>query len=355
MTRYIVAALAALGLVAALEVLGIQRHEGISTVQVPRSVAAMTATQKSLVRVAYHYGPGSGIRYVWGGTSPRGFDCSGYVYFVHGRAGIWIPRDSRSQWASSSGVRVARGQERPGDVVFFVGYLGGSNYGGAPGHVGMYVGHGKMIDYYSSGWPARIMSLSAHRGYMGAKRWYAPARVPKRYYADVVWLAQTFHAKISGSHGYTVVFEPRRPKLIRWLRARHFAVSGDATHTNVTMLRPPRSVMLELHNSARAQRGLSSLRESRALNAAARTKLAAIRYSGRFSHTPGGGEFTCPKSFSSCGENLARGYSTPASAFKAWMHSPGHRHNILTRGWRLYGSAYDAQRGLWAVEFGTLR
>jgi len=75
----------------------------------------------------------SGIPYVWGGTSTRGFDCSGYTQHVFRKAGVSLPRTAAQQQRATTRVR----DPRPGDLVFF----------GSPAHhVGIYAGDGKMYD-----------------------------------------------------------------------------------------------------------------------------------------------------------------------------------------------------------------
>lgn len=73
-----------------------------------------------------------GVPYKWGGTTPRGFDCSGFVQYVYRKAGIRLPRTSAAQ--RRVGVPVPRSQARPGDLVCM------------PGHVGIYLGNGMMYD-----------------------------------------------------------------------------------------------------------------------------------------------------------------------------------------------------------------
>ncbi|MFC5221820.1 C40 family peptidase, partial [Bifidobacterium leontopitheci] len=74
-----------------------------------------------------------GVPYVIGGTTPAGFDCSGFTQFVYAKFGISLPRVDNDQrtWAQSHGTRVSNPQ--PGDLMWL------------PGHVGIYVGNGLMI------------------------------------------------------------------------------------------------------------------------------------------------------------------------------------------------------------------
>jgi len=92
-----------------------------------------------------------GKPYQWGGTGPDAFDCSGLAMMAYRAAGIAIPRTSQEQWAV--GPRVPPGQEQPGDLVFFAGSDGTSQ---APGHVGIVIGGGEMIEAYATGYPIRV-------------------------------------------------------------------------------------------------------------------------------------------------------------------------------------------------------
>ncbi|MFV0460937.1 MAG: C40 family peptidase [Actinomycetales bacterium] len=78
-----------------------------------------------------------GVPYRWGGTTPAGFDCSGFTQYVYAKAGISLPRTSSQQ--STVGYRVSAANARPGDLMW------------KPGHVGIYTGNGKMIHSPSSG------------------------------------------------------------------------------------------------------------------------------------------------------------------------------------------------------------
>jgi peptidoglycan DL-endopeptidase CwlO len=92
-----------------------------------------------------------GKPYQWGATGPDAFDCSGLVMMAYRAAGIDIPRTSQQQWAA--GPRISPSQVQPGDLVFFAGADGTAT---APGHVGLVIGNGLMIEAYATGFPIRI-------------------------------------------------------------------------------------------------------------------------------------------------------------------------------------------------------
>lgn len=83
-----------------------------------------------------------GKAYRWGAEGPAAFDCSGLTMKAYAAAGIVIPRTTFDQWPF--GVRVPAGREQPGDLVFFNTGPGASK--GHPGHVGIVIGGGKMIE-----------------------------------------------------------------------------------------------------------------------------------------------------------------------------------------------------------------
>jgi cell wall-associated NlpC family hydrolase len=90
----------------------------------------------SVIRAAYAF---QGTRYVMGGTSRSGFDCSGFTRYILGRsAGVDLPRTAIEQYYT--GQPIGRDELRPGDLVFFR-----NTYKRGISHVGIYVGHGRFV------------------------------------------------------------------------------------------------------------------------------------------------------------------------------------------------------------------
>lgn len=101
----------------------------------PRSATTTSASSNSVVQVAESY---AGSKYVSGGSSPSGFDCSGFTQYVYGKCGITLSRTSYTQ--ATQGTAVNKSELQPGDLLLFH-YYGSSSIG----HVGIYVGNGKFI------------------------------------------------------------------------------------------------------------------------------------------------------------------------------------------------------------------
>ena len=121
----------------------------------------MNYVARRIISTAMEY---MGVPYVFGGTSPYGFDCSGYVQYVFAHSGISLPRTADVQY--EVGTPVSTTDLVPGDLVFFTTYTYGAS------HVGIYVGEGNFI-HASSSQGVTISSLSHayySSRYIGARR-----------------------------------------------------------------------------------------------------------------------------------------------------------------------------------------
>jgi len=109
-----------------------------------------------------------GLPYTWGGGSPLGLDCSGFAQLVYKMSGLPILRDADIQMTDSGLLEVPKGQEKPGDLVFFGGTIDRIS------HVGIMIEDGNFINATTSGAPiVRIDRLAEERWmriYQGARR-----------------------------------------------------------------------------------------------------------------------------------------------------------------------------------------
>ncbi len=97
-----------------------------------------------------------GVPYVFGGTTPRGFDCSGLVQYVYRHFGVKLPRTSQDQ--AKAGVPVDSGHLSPGDLIF-------SDWGEGPNsHVAIYAGNGKLIEAPRTGETVRVAAFDGNYG-----------------------------------------------------------------------------------------------------------------------------------------------------------------------------------------------
>jgi peptidoglycan DL-endopeptidase CwlO len=107
-----------------------------------------------------------GTPYLWGGSTPAGFDCSGFVQYVFARNGITLPRISREQYTVGTPIEFSALQ--PGDLVFF-----SLNNDGVVSHDGIYIGNNQFINSSSSkGVTIYTMGTYWKSVYVGAKRVY---------------------------------------------------------------------------------------------------------------------------------------------------------------------------------------
>jgi len=123
----------------------------------PETSVAPPSRYGGVVGIAMQY---LGVPYRWGGASPSGFDCSGFVMYVYAQVGVSMPHYTGAQY--SMGVPVSRSDLQPGDLVFFNGL----------GHVGIYIGGGQMIHAPHTGDVVKVSSLTGWYAstYVGARR-----------------------------------------------------------------------------------------------------------------------------------------------------------------------------------------
>ena len=132
-------------------------HEGDS---LPSSTVG-----EQIVALARQY---VGVRYVYGGASPSGFDCSGFAMYLYKQFGYSLPHTASGQYANC-GYKVSRSELQPGDLVFFTS----SGAGGRINHVGIYMGNDQVIHARYSIGKVHINSLSENyynKNYVGAVR-----------------------------------------------------------------------------------------------------------------------------------------------------------------------------------------
>ena len=141
-------------------VIGPETYKVLMNKEMPPNRGSSLA--KRVMRTGYSV---IGTPYVFGGTSPYGFDCSGFVRYCFSSVGISLPRMADEQFYA--GRRISVDQLRPGDLIFFSTYEAGAS------HVGIYIGNGNFLH---SGSSTGVTVSSAFTGYWGA-RYYGACRV----------------------------------------------------------------------------------------------------------------------------------------------------------------------------------
>ncbi|RWZ59077.1 hypothetical protein EQV77_09000 [Halobacillus fulvus] len=193
-----------------------------------------------VVDVAYDY---SNSPYVYGGTTPSGFDCSGFTQYVFAKVGIDLNRTSGAQY--SQGDHVSRSNLQPGDLLFFNYYDGGSI-----SHVGIYIGNNKMISAENPRDDITVASVAPDRYWgkrmVGAKRVIpdqvetgstTPEPLPTGQYHDVAsnYWAQDYIERMSKDgiiNGYSGdIFKPEA-SVKRGEVAKMLAVALDLPTSN---------------------------------------------------------------------------------------------------------------------------
>jgi len=106
------------------------------------ATAPASANGSAIVEIASRY---VGVPYLWGGTTPDGFDCSGYTSYVYAQVGITLPRTSSAQ--REVGTVVSRADAQPGDLIW------------SPGHIAIYAGGDLQVDAPRPGQTIQIRSI----------------------------------------------------------------------------------------------------------------------------------------------------------------------------------------------------
>ena len=143
-------------------VVGAQTYRALMNREMPVNRSGNSAAIRTVLRTAYNM---RGVPYVFGGTSPYGFDCSGFTQYAFSAAGYNLPRMADSQYYAFR--KVSSGNLQPGDLVFFSTYASGAS------HVGIYVGNGQFIH---AGTSTGVTVSALWEGYWGA-RYIGAARV----------------------------------------------------------------------------------------------------------------------------------------------------------------------------------
>lgn len=107
-----------------------------------KKAPAPAAVSGSIIDIASRY---VGVPYVYGGTTPKGFDCSGFTSYVFAQVGINLPRSSGAQ--RNVGTVISRADAKPGDLIW------------SPGHIAIYAGGNKQIDAPRPGKTVQFRSI----------------------------------------------------------------------------------------------------------------------------------------------------------------------------------------------------
>ncbi len=123
-------------------------------------ITAIGGTRGKIVRLARSF---VGTPYVWGGTSPNGFDCSGFVQYVYGKLGINLPRISYQQ--ANAGTTVALNKLQAGDLVAW----DNSTRNNGADHIAIYLGGGLIAEAPRPGVNLRVRQLGSNEGAFGVR------------------------------------------------------------------------------------------------------------------------------------------------------------------------------------------
>ena len=156
--RWLVRCPCLVGVLVVLSVAGCASAVAKRPVDPPGPPRQLTRSPSHIVATALKY---VGAPYARGGSSPAGFDCSGFVMFVYGRHGVALPHSAEAQYRL--GAAVARDKLQPGDIVFF----------DRLGHSGIYVGDARFVHATKPGDVVKVSRLDEdwyRRRWVGARR-----------------------------------------------------------------------------------------------------------------------------------------------------------------------------------------
>ncbi len=142
-------------------IVGSDTYRALMNKDIPPNRGRSSVVRK-ILRTAYSV---IGTPYVFGGTSPYGFDCSGFTQYAFASAGVSIPRTADNQLYYGKSIPMS--DLRVGDLVFYTTYAPGAS------HCGIYLGNGKFIH---AGTSTGVTVASAFTGYWGA-RYYGACRI----------------------------------------------------------------------------------------------------------------------------------------------------------------------------------
>lgn len=135
--------------------------------------SATTGSSARTARLVIHSGEQLlGVPYVWGGSSTRGFDCSGFVQYVFREHGVELPRTSRQMARAGRSLRARVSELSEGDLMLFT-----DDRTGGIGHVAIYAGGNRILHSSSSGHGVRYDDLSGSRGRYFLDHFVAARRV----------------------------------------------------------------------------------------------------------------------------------------------------------------------------------
>ena len=159
------------------------------------AIEAPVVFGEEVVRTARRY---VGARYVWGGETPRGFDCSGFVQWVFAQRGVAMPRTAREQ--AGVGDAPYPGDLRPGDLLFFWGGEGAQ-------HVAIYAGGDSIIHASTR---SRHVQVDRMRGTGTRRDWFGQRLIAVRRVMPVAMLPVS---PVSLQTGARIAPSARSPKL----------------------------------------------------------------------------------------------------------------------------------------------